>query len=71
MYGLDFDSPVKDADIEMMELTAAAKRDAALIRAGKCPHSWTGPLMDSPSGEFTCYHCGHIWPNMSERDKEC
>jgi len=53
-----------DADIEAAQLAAAGDREAALERAGLCPH---GHIQGPPAvARPRCLRCGKTFDNMEQ-----
>ena len=57
------------ADLEMAELTAGARREARLRKAGNCAHGWLqgppGPV-GKPTAVVTCLHCGQVFADFED-----
>jgi hypothetical protein len=62
MNGLGWDPELpggcQDADLEMAGLERAAAREAALRKAGKCPHCWVFVPEDQLA---KCHDCGRVF----------
>jgi hypothetical protein len=59
----------QDADLEMAELTASAKRETRLRRAGICAHGWLqGPPGPDhkPTSVVTCLDCGAVFASEAD-----
>jgi hypothetical protein len=70
-FGYDPELTIQDADIEMMELRAAARQAEQDIKNGRCPHGWSGPArLPETLPKFQCYDCGKLWANRAARDDE-
>ena len=55
---IDYDSPIKDADIEMADLQAQANTISQLAKSGICFHGH----YKAPIGEpCICFRCGKIF----------
>jgi len=73
-FGFDDELPggFQDADIEMAQLEAAAARDARLLKAGRCPHTWIqgppGPP-SAPRRDYLCHHCGATFATREELEQ--
>lgn len=58
----DPESVIQDADIEMMDLEAAARYARA---SGRCNHGYT---REAPDGKVTCLDCGKVFKDRDEAE---